>query len=154
MYRSPCRTYPDLRERAALVRANGWDDYQNTWSGGEVLGVRAVLGGPGDLDAACPVWAPTLWGTTEAALDAACGYGVTRRWFAAVAQTEAPNYVDTLEMAEAEKASLAASYAAIGDLAHARGGADREGAEAALESHANRTVSSPPGTSQSSVRRR
>lgn len=116
----------------SYVRTVG-TDYQNTWSGSEVLGVRAVLGGPGDLDAACPVWAPTLWGTTEAALDATCGYGVTRRWFAAVAQTEAPNYVDTLEMTEAEKASLAASHAAIGDLAHARGGgADREGTEAAL----------------------
>lgn len=122
------RRAADLRERAALVRRDGWALYAETWSSGEVAGVRAVLGEPGAVNEAVEQWAPTLWGTAAAEADARTGYRSTRRWFAAVAQAD-----DDLEMTEAEKASLAASHAAIGDLAHALvEGTDPESADAAL----------------------
>lgn len=76
------RRAADLRERAALVRANGWAGYENTWSSGEVLGVRALLGEPGALDAAAEAWASTLWGIGAAEADERTGYRSTRRWFA------------------------------------------------------------------------
>lgn len=121
------RRAADLRERAALVRRDGWEPYENTWSSGEVAGARAVLGEPGALDAAVATWAPTLWGVTGAEADAAVGYEKTRRWFATAAG------VDPLEMTPEEKARLDASRSAIGDLAHAIvEGADAESAEAAL----------------------
>lgn len=120
------RRAADLRERAALVRANGWEPYENTWSSGEVLGVRAVLGEPEAVDAAVELWAPTLWGAGAADADARTGYRSTRKWFAAVAQD------DAMEMTPEEKASLAASNAAISDLAGALLSRDREGADAAL----------------------
>ncbi|GAB5901072.1 hypothetical protein OKHIL_68810 [Mycolicibacterium mageritense] len=122
------RRAADLRERAALVRRDGWEPYENTWSSGEVAGVRAVLGESGALDTAVELWAPTLWGATGAEADAVRGYRRTRRWFAAVAQDD-----DDLEMTEAERARLAASNAAISDLAGALLSRDREGAEAAFE---------------------
>ncbi|WP_176138317.1 hypothetical protein [Mycobacterium sp. D16Q16] len=75
------RRAADLSERAGLVRANGWFDYVNVWSAGEVLGVRAVLGEPDAVDAAVELWAPTLWGTAAAEADARTGYASTRRWF-------------------------------------------------------------------------
>lgn len=71
----------DLRGRAALVRTNGWEPYENVWSSGEVAGVRAVLGEPGALDAAVEAWAPTLWGAAASEADARTGYSSTRRWF-------------------------------------------------------------------------
>lgn len=168
------RRADDLRERAALVREHGWADYENVWSGGEVMGVRAVLNEPGALDAAVAAWAPTLWGVTGAEADAVRGYRRTRRWFAAlhgeriqisaatmaelrpqmqellaagwrmvrmdkpIAEGFGDDVVawferDPLEMTAAEQASLAASNAAIGDLATAIvEGADSETADAAL----------------------
>ncbi|WP_048896551.1 MULTISPECIES: hypothetical protein [Mycolicibacterium] len=75
------RRAADLRERAALVRAYGWEPYENVWSSGEVAGVRAVLGEPGALDAAVEAWAPTLWGAAASEADARTGYSSTRRWF-------------------------------------------------------------------------
>lgn len=121
------RRAADLRERAALVRANGWEPYENTWSSGEVLGVRAVLGEPGAVDAAVELWAPTLWGAGAADADARTGYRSTRKWFAAAAQDD-----DNLEMTPEEKASLAASNAAVGEFAGAMLSGDREGARAAM----------------------
>lgn len=121
------RRAADLRERAALVRRDGWEPYENVWSSGEVAGVRAVLGEPGALDAAVEQWAPTLWGAGPAEADARTGYRSTRKWFAAVAQDD-----DNLEMTDAEKASLAASNAAVGDFAGAMLSGDREGARAAM----------------------
>lgn len=121
------RRAADLRERAALVRANGWAQYESVWSSGELTGVRAVLGEPGALDAAVEQWAPTLWGAGPAEADARTGYRSTRKWFASVSQ------VDGLEMTPEEKASLAASNAAISDLAGALLSRDREGADAAFE---------------------
>lgn len=120
------RRAADLRERAALVRRDGWEPYGSVWSSGEVAGVRAVLGEPGALDAAVELWAPTLWGAGPAEADARTGYRSTRKWFAAVAQD------DAMEMTDAEKASLAASNAAISDLAGALLSRDREGADAAF----------------------
>lgn len=79
------RRAADLRERAALVRRDGWAPYENVWSSGEVAGVRAVRGEPGALDAAVELWAPTLWGVVGAEADAAAGYEKTRRWFATTA---------------------------------------------------------------------
>jgi hypothetical protein len=78
------RRAADLRERAALVRENGWEPYVNVWSSGEVAGVRAQLDEPGGVDAAVEVWAPTLWGTSGAEVDEQRNYDLTRRWFAAV----------------------------------------------------------------------
>ncbi|QHN16573.1 hypothetical protein [Gordonia amarae] len=117
----------DLRERAALVRRDGWAPYESTWSTGEVAGVRAVLGEPGALDDAVGQWAPTLWGAAAAEADARTGYRSTRKWFAAVAQAD-----DDLEMTDSERARLAASNAAISDLAGALLSRDREGADAAF----------------------
>ncbi|MDO2981413.1 MULTISPECIES: hypothetical protein [Mycobacteriaceae] len=74
----------DLRARAELVRRDGWAPYESTWSAGEVLGVRAVLGEPAAVDEAVPVWASTLWGTAAAEADARTDYQSTRRWFAIV----------------------------------------------------------------------
>lgn len=116
-----------LRERAALVRRDGWEPYGSVWSSGEVAGVRAVLGEPGALAAAVELWAPTLWGAGPAEADARTGYRSTRKWFAAVAQAD-----DDLEMTDAERARLAASNAAISDLAGALLSRDREGADAAF----------------------
>ncbi|MFT9663683.1 hypothetical protein ACM0CQ_15710 [Mycobacteroides abscessus subsp. abscessus] len=78
------RRAADLRERAELVRRDGWEQYENTWSSGEVLGVRAVLGEPGALDPAVELWAPTLWGVGAAEADARTGYQSTRRWLLAL----------------------------------------------------------------------
>lgn len=73
-----------LREWAARICEEGWSDYENVLSSGEVAGVRAVLGEPGAVDAACPVWAPTLWGVAGAEADARTGYPRTRWWLSAV----------------------------------------------------------------------
>lgn len=121
------RRAADLRERAALVREHGWDTYENVWSSGEILGVRAVLGEPGALAAAVEAWAPALWGVAWTEAHTARSHRRTRRWFAALAET-----ADPLEMTEAEKASLAASNAAVGDFAGAMLSGDREGARAAM----------------------
>ncbi|SKE69364.1 Uncharacterised protein [Mycobacteroides abscessus subsp. massiliense] len=121
------RRAADLRGRAALVRRDGWAPYENVWSSGEVAGVRAVLGEPGAVDAAVEQWAPTLWGVAAAEADCRTGYRSTRKWFAAVAQDD-----DNLEMTEAERARLAASNAAISELAGALLSRDREGADAAF----------------------
>ena len=121
------RRAADLRERAALVRANGWGSYENVWSSGEVLGVRAVLGEPGALNAAVEQWAPALWGVAWTEAHTARSHRRTRRWFAALAET-----ADPLEMTEAEKASLDASNAAVGEFAGAMLTGDREGARAAM----------------------
>lgn len=150
------RRAADLRERASLVREHGWADYENTWSSGEVLGVRAVLGEPGAVDDAVATWAPTLWGVTAAEADSVRGYRRTRRWFAALAAEAAletaadlvaersQQYTlddvrarygtapDPLEMTPEEKARLDASNSAIGDFAGAMLAGDREGADAAL----------------------
>lgn len=73
-----------LREWAARICEEGWDDYENILSSGEVAGVRAVLGEPGAVDAAVEQWAATLWGLAGAEADAAAGYPRTRWWFSAV----------------------------------------------------------------------
>lgn len=78
------RRAADLRERAELVLVNGWADYESVWSTGQVLGVRAALGDAAAEDAAAEVWAPTLWGISEADADARNDYGRTRGWFSAV----------------------------------------------------------------------
>lgn len=85
----------DLRDRAALVRGHGWEPYENVWSTGEVLGVRAVLGEPGALDASVELWAPALWGIAGAELDANLRYDLTRRWFAATANPAPEELTDT-----------------------------------------------------------
>ncbi|OHU33370.1 hypothetical protein BKG79_22480 [Mycobacteroides chelonae] len=147
------RLAADLRQRAALVREHGWDAYAETWSSGEVLGVRLLLGDVSAVGDTLAAWAPTLWGVGAAEADASSGYAWTRSWFAALAAGTAlesaadlvaersrrysldevrARYGDDLEMTEAEKASLAASNAAIGDLAGALLAGDREGGDAAF----------------------
>lgn len=88
------RRAADLRERAALVRRDGWGPYASTWSSGEVLGVRAVLGEPGAVDAAVETWAPTLWGAGAAGADARTGYQSTREWFATVMSRNTEESID------------------------------------------------------------
>ncbi len=88
------RRAADLRERAALVRRDGWSPYASTWSSGEVAGVRAVLGEPGAVDAAVETWAPTLWGAGAADADARTGYQSTREWFATVMSRNAEESID------------------------------------------------------------
>ena len=70
-----------LRECVALVHRDGWEPHETAWSSEQVLGVRAVLGEPGALEQAVPVWAPVLWGFDEAEADGQTGYTSTRRWF-------------------------------------------------------------------------
>ncbi|WP_079631406.1 hypothetical protein [Mycobacteroides abscessus] len=89
------RLADDLRERAALVLEHGWADYESVWSTGQVLGVRAVLNEPEAEDEACPVWAPTLWGVTEAEADSRRDYAATRWWFSAVARPLPQEVSDT-----------------------------------------------------------
>lgn len=174
------RRAADLRERAELVREHGWSGYVNIWSSGEVLGVRAVLGEPGALDAACPIWAPTLWGAAWTEAHTARSHSRTRQWFAALqgeritisaaamhelrprmqellaagwtlVRMDKPlaeghgdpvvawferagdeSGTDPLEMTPEEKGSLAASNAALRDLAGALLSRDRDGADAAF----------------------
>lgn len=103
------RLAADLRERAEMVLRDGWTDYENTWSTGQVLGVRAVLGEPGAEDAAVAVWAPTLWGLAKAEADAARDYQRTRGWFATVTQAE------PVEMTETERIRWDAAATAMRD---------------------------------------
>lgn len=120
------RRAADLRSRAALVREHGWGAYENTWSSGEVAGVRAVLGEPGALDGACPIWAPTLWGVEAAEVDARSGYYATRWWFSEVANPS-PD-----QLSETEHAQLRAARSAAADLRDALDSGDAEGRRAAF----------------------
>ncbi|WP_017205600.1 hypothetical protein [Mycobacteroides abscessus] len=116
----------DLRDRAALVRRDGWEPYENVWSSGEVAGVRAVLGEPGAVDAAVETWAPTLWGAGAADADARTGYRSTRRWFSEVANPS-PDL-----LSETEHAQLRAARSATADLRDALDAGDAEGRRAAF----------------------
>ncbi|WP_018600933.1 hypothetical protein [Mycobacterium sp. 155] len=118
------RRASDLRERAALVRRDGWSDYESVWSSGEVLGVRAVLGEPGAEDEAVQLWAPTLWGLAEAEADAANGYARTRAWLMALREPE--------ELTDTEKAQQRAARAASGDLRAAMDSGDLDERHAAF----------------------
>ncbi|TXI62492.1 hypothetical protein [Mycolicibacterium mageritense] len=113
-----------LREWASRIREEGWDDYEQVLSTGEVLGVRAVLD-PAAVDAAVEQWAATLWGIAGAEADAASDYPRTRAWFAA---TREP-----VELTETEKARYAAARAASADLRDAIDSGDTDGRHAAAE---------------------
>lgn len=115
-----------LREWAARIREEGWSDYEQLLSTGEVLGVRAVLD-PAAVDEAVPVWAATLWGVAGAEVDAACGYERTRAWFAALREPEIE------ELTETEKARYTAARAASADLRDALDSGDSEGKRAAFD---------------------
>ncbi|WP_181447526.1 MULTISPECIES: hypothetical protein [unclassified Rhodococcus (in: high G+C Gram-positive bacteria)] len=106
------RRAADLRERAALVRRDGWAPYMSTWSAGEVAGVRAVLGVPGALTEAVEVWAPTLWGIGAAEADARTGYMSTRRWFAAL---QGHSALDVLHNA-AEKVASRSKFRSLDEV--------------------------------------
>lgn len=118
------RLTADLRERAQLVRREGWESYAEAWSTGEVLGVRAVLNEPGAVDAAAPLWAPTLWGIADAEADATNGYERTRAWFVALREPE--------ELTDTEKARYAAARVASGDLRAALDSGDSDERTAAF----------------------
>ncbi|ORA27399.1 hypothetical protein [Mycobacterium aquaticum] len=120
------RRAADLRERAALVRRDGWAPFQNTWSNGQVAGVRAVLGEPGAVDAAVATWAPTLWGVEAAEVDARSGYKCTRWWFSEVANPS-PDL-----LTETEHAQLRAARAASADLRSALDSGDPDERRAAF----------------------
>lgn len=102
------RRAADLRGRAALVCANGWEPYESVWSTGEVAGVRAVLGEPGAIDEAVEAWAPVLWGVGAAEADARTDYTSTRKWFSVLAEQEEPT--------ETEKARYSVARSASADL--------------------------------------
>lgn len=85
------RRADDLRQRADLVRRDGWALYRNRWSTGEVLGVALVLDHQAELrrcgettDSALSTWAFTLWGIACGESDAAAGLPSTRAWFDAI----------------------------------------------------------------------
>lgn len=85
------RRADDLRDRAALVRRHGWDQYRNRWSTGEVLGVALVLDDQAELqrfgettESALSVWAFSLWGMARGRSDTAAGLPATRAWFDAI----------------------------------------------------------------------
>ncbi|MEB3062494.1 hypothetical protein [[Mycobacterium] zoologicum] len=85
------RRADDLRQRAALVRRCGWDQYRHRWSSGEVLGVALVLDDQAELhgrgettDSALSTWAFTLWGIVCGESDTAAGLPFTRAWFDAI----------------------------------------------------------------------
>ncbi|WP_202911049.1 hypothetical protein [Mycobacteroides abscessus] len=92
------RRAADLRERAALVRRDGWAPYESTWSTGEVAAVRAVLGEPGAVEEAAELWATTLWGAGAAEADARTGYQSTRKWFAVLQGDSALDVESTAEV--------------------------------------------------------
>lgn len=78
----------DLLHRAALVQADGWDDYRATWSTGEVVAVAALLGAHDELTAldetlqtAWERWAFDLWGLAGGQSDVDDDCRATRRWF-------------------------------------------------------------------------
>lgn len=78
----------DLIHRATLVRNDGWADYRQLWSYGEILGVALVLDDKQELDqcgesvlSALERWAYDLWGITEGQADADLGSLRTRAWF-------------------------------------------------------------------------
>lgn len=78
------RLRDSLRQRVELVHEHGWAEYEESWSSSSVLGVRAVLNEPGAEDAACPIWAPLVWGPAEAERDALRDYSHTRWWLSTV----------------------------------------------------------------------
>lgn len=88
--------------------------------------MRAVLGEPGAIEAAEPVWAPTLWGVEAAEQDAAVGYYATRWWFSEVANPS-PDL-----LSETEHAQLRATRSATADLRDALDSGDAEGRTAAF----------------------
>lgn len=134
------RLADDLRERAALVLEHGWADYEGVWSTGQVLGVRAVLNEPGAEDVACPLWAPTLWGVTEAEADAARDYAATRWWFSVVARP-LPE-----ELSETESAQGRALRAATAEWGAAMRSGDEEERRAAGEQFFQLMGQYDPGT--------
>ena len=81
----------DLTLRANLVRRDGWADYRQLWSNGEVLGVALVLGDSAELrrrnettTSALDRWAFDLWGIVGGQADTDAGLPRTRAWFEAV----------------------------------------------------------------------
>ncbi|MFV8172484.1 MULTISPECIES: hypothetical protein [Mycolicibacterium] len=114
-----------LREWASRIREEGWDDYEQVLSTGEVLGVRAVLD-PAAVDAAVEQWAATLWGTIGAEADAAADYPRTRAWFAAIREPEIEELTDT------EKARYEAARSASTDLRAALDSGDADEKHAAF----------------------
>ena len=82
------RRRADLLNRAAMVRANGWDRYRAVWSTGEVVGVAALLGAHDELatqqetlQSAWSRWAFDLWGIGGGQADVDNDCRATRRWF-------------------------------------------------------------------------
>lgn len=106
------RRAADLLLRAELVRCDGWSDYENVWSAGEVAGARAVLNEHGAVDAAVEVWAPTLWGIGAAEADARAGYTSTRRWFLTLQGVAA---LDVLQTA-AEKVASRSDFHSLAEV--------------------------------------
>ncbi len=103
------------------MRREGWEPYENVWSSGEVAGVRAVLSEPDALDAACPTWAPTLWGIAAAEADARTGYRSTRRWFAAIAGISALDVVHDA----AEKVRVRSAFHSLDEVRSRYSGEDQ-----------------------------
>jgi hypothetical protein len=84
--RQRCRS--DLLAMALAVAKQGWDEYRNVWSPGEVAGVVLVLG---DLDelarhgeteaSALDRWAFDLWGLSVGEIEVNSGCPRTRDFF-------------------------------------------------------------------------
>lgn len=77
-----------LVARARFVQCDGWDDYQATWSTGEVVGVAALLGDDKILtefnetpDSVYGRYAFDLFGHSGGHAEKAAGFPETREWF-------------------------------------------------------------------------
>ena len=80
------RLASQYRERMADVRRDGWAAYEGTWSSGQVLVVKALLGDEEAMPDACAAIASAVWGSHAAGVDAAAGYPRTSGWLADVAR--------------------------------------------------------------------
>jgi hypothetical protein len=78
----------DLLAMASAVVKQGWDDYRNVWSAGEVAGVALVLGDPDELarqgeteTSALNRWAFDLWGLSVGEIEVNSECPWTRKFF-------------------------------------------------------------------------
>jgi hypothetical protein len=82
----------DLLARASAVLREGWSDYRNVWSMGEVLGVALTLGDLKEIDSqgetensALNRWAFDLWGLTVGEIEEGSNCPRTRKFFDSLA---------------------------------------------------------------------
>ena len=80
------RLAAEYRGRMQDVERDGWGPYEGTWSSGQVLVVKALLGDEDSRLDACAAIASAVWGSHAAGVDAAAGYPRTWGWLTDVAR--------------------------------------------------------------------